>query len=118
MHALGPSLVWSLPKVCARAQGRGSAQAPYSRLVAGSAPLTLSVFTLVGFQARRLPKRRLLSSVRGVWEPREYPNSLEALYNWTPDEAIPEFYSDPCVLKSLHPDMPDLAFPAWAGLYP
>jgi WD repeat-containing protein 81 len=65
-------------------------------------------------QARRLPIPLLTRVVRSVFSPKEYPASLQRLYATTPDEAIPEFYSDPLVFSSLHPDMADMALPAWA----
>jgi hypothetical protein len=67
------------------------------------------------YKARRLPKRRLLHSVRAQWQPKEYPQSLERLYQWTPDEAIPEFFTDADVFRSTHADMEDLAVPSWAA---
>ena len=33
------------------------------------------------------------------WQAKEYPQSLERLYQWTPDEAIPEFYTDPQIFR-------------------
>ena len=52
--------------------------------------------------------------VRSVFEPQEYPASLARLMAWTPDEAIPEFYTDPSAFQSIHPNMPDLEVPDWA----
>jgi hypothetical protein len=40
---------------------------------------------------------------------------LAQLYYITPDEAIPELYSDPQALASMHPSMADLAVPDWCG---
>lgn len=66
-------------------------------------------------QARRLPKGLLTSVVRPRFQPQEYPASLTRLYNWSPDEAIPEFYTDPLVFESIHPELLDLAVPDWAA---
>ena len=66
-------------------------------------------------QARRLPKEVLVSVVRPQFQPQEYPASLTRLYNWSPDEAIPEFYSDATVFESIHPELLDLTLPDWAA---
>lgn len=66
-------------------------------------------------QARRLPKEVLVCVVRPQFQPQEYPASLTRLYNWSPDEAIPEFYSDPSVFESIHPELLDLSLPDWAA---
>ena len=66
-------------------------------------------------QARRLPVGVLTRVVRAVFEPNEYPATLERLVAWTPDEAIPEFYADPGAFRSRHAAMPDLAVPGWAA---
>ena len=66
-------------------------------------------------QARRLPKEVLVSVVRPQFQPQEYPASLTRLYNWSPDEAIPEFYSDASVFESIHPELLDMTLPDWAA---
>ena len=53
--------------------------------------------------------------VRAVFEANEYPGSMQRLYAWSPDECIPEFYTDPAVFQSRHPDMADLGVPGWAS---
>ncbi|KAK1278106.1 hypothetical protein QJS04_geneDACA015830 [Acorus gramineus] len=74
----------------------------------------LSELAVCSYKARRLPLSVLRSAVRSVYEPNEYPSSMQRLYQWTPDECIPEFYSDPLVFESIHPGMSDLAIPNWA----
>ena len=66
-------------------------------------------------QARRLPKALLTKAVRAVFIAGEYPATLRRLYSWSPDEAIPEFYTDASVFDSLHDDMPSLQVPEWAA---
>jgi len=69
---------------------------------------------LIVAQARRLPKALLTKAVRTVFVAGEYPATLGRLYDWSPDEAIPEFYADASVFESLHDDMPSLQVPDWA----
>ncbi len=45
-----------------------------------------------------------------------YPGSVQALYEWTPDECTIEFYMhdlQPSIFESMHKDMPDLLVPPW-----
>ncbi|XP_010546931.1 PREDICTED: protein GFS12 isoform X2 [Tarenaya hassleriana] len=75
----------------------------------------LSELAVCSYKARRLPLTVLRAAVRSVYEPNEYPSDMQRLYEWTPDECIPEFYCDPRIFYSLHPSMADLGVPPWVS---
>ena len=74
----------------------------------------LSDLALCIYLARRAPVAVLQRVVRATFVPEHYPATMERLYAWSPDEAIPEFYCDPSVFASRN-GLPDLKVPPWCA---
>jgi len=80
-------------------------------------PETLSEITYTVYKARVLPIHQLRSTIRDEFIAEHYPDSMQKIYEWSPDEATIEFYvqTEPCPFKSMHNEMNDLSLPKWCA---
>ena len=81
-------------------------------------PEALSEISHSVYKARCTPLHVLQTKVRPSFVPKHYPDSVEKMYQWTPDESILEFYSidvSPNIFESRHKrlGLKDLILPKW-----
>lgn len=79
-------------------------------------PEVLAELTYTIYMARRIPMHVLQKVVRSYFVPEHYPFSMNRMYEWSPDECIPEFFMDPSVFESVHKDvgLKDIELPDFA----
>lgn len=79
-------------------------------------PESLSELTYCIYMARVMPMHILRRVVRNEFVPAHYPHSMTRMYEWSPDECIPEFFTVPSLYRSIHRDHDflDIQLPAFA----
>lgn len=79
-------------------------------------PEVLAELTYTIYMARRVPMHVLQKVVRSYFVPEHYPFSMNRMYEWSPDECIPEFFMDPTVFESIHKEagLSDIQLPDFA----
>jgi hypothetical protein len=74
----------------------------------------LTDLSLYTYRARRTPKCILGQHIRQRFSALEFPNTMHDMYEWTTDECIQEFYSDPNIFTTCHIELGNLQLPIWA----
>eukprot|EP00198_Chlamydomonas_reinhardtii_P012185 XP_001701522.1 predicted protein [Chlamydomonas reinhardtii] len=115
--AIAPTTALQLPHPntailldAASPEGRALLRLSQSRYRQAKGDLQLDVTYAGSDPPHHIPQR----VVRAVWEPREYPACLPDMLGRSPDECLPQLYTDPRVFRSTHPDLSDLQLPPWA----
>jgi len=78
---------------------------------------SLSELTYCIYLARVMPMQVLRRVVRNDFVPEHYPHSVARMYEWSPDECIPEFFCDVASFHSIHKEhgLSDIELPHFAS---
>lgn len=79
-------------------------------------PEILAELTYLIYMARKVPMHLLQRDVRSIFVPEHYPVSMARMFEWSPDECVPEFFMDPSVFTSTHKEhgLNDIELPKFA----